>query len=585
MKYLFSLLLTSTVFLPLHSQTTQKGQVRELNSNKRPIPGTQIIFADASSEISGSDGGFTLVFQNKKPGDLIFKERIHKQGYELVNEKDFDIVKIGNTDQLGVDIILALAGTVDAAKKEYYDVSDAALLASFNREKSSLRQQLEQARISQGVYANQLQNLQEQYNNQQKELDRLAEKFARVNFDDVSNLYREALDLYKAGKIDEAIHKLESAKLGERTQQIINEQKRIQAAEEEISRQKAELEEEKKEQIEQIQLLAELYALNLRIDEAVDQFDQLLRLDSTDLNILQQAGDFFQEHHRYDRALQVFAQITQHPEVPDWQKANAKGHLGELYALKGRLPISLNHTITLRDIYRKLSLEDPVSSFFKGNLAISYSKLGETYTSLGQLDSALTYFQERSRLGLQLYQDYPQNVNFKNGLAISYEKLGSTYTSLGQLDSALTYFIDETGLFVELYQDYPQNVNFKNGLAISYEKLGSTYTSLGQLDSALTYFIDETGLFVELYQDYPQNVNFKNGLAISYEKLGSTYTSLGQLDSALTYFIDETGLFVELYQDYPQNVNFKNGLAISYEKTRFNLHFARTIGLRFDLLH
>ena len=61
-------------------------------------------------------------------GDIIFLEEIRKSGYELVNEKDFEIVKISNTNQLGVDVILAERGVVDAAKKEYYEVSDSALL-------------------------------------------------------------------------------------------------------------------------------------------------------------------------------------------------------------------------------------------------------------------------------------------------------------------------------------------------------------------------------------------------------------------------------------------------------------------------
>ncbi len=58
-----------------------------------------------------------LLLQNKKPGDLIFMERIYKRGFELVNEKDFEITKISNTDRLGVDVILAPLGTVEAAKK------------------------------------------------------------------------------------------------------------------------------------------------------------------------------------------------------------------------------------------------------------------------------------------------------------------------------------------------------------------------------------------------------------------------------------------------------------------------------------
>ena len=191
------------------SQITQKGQVRELNSDKQPIAGTQIVFTDASSEVSGSDGNFALVFQTKQPGDLIFKESIYKKGYELVNEKDFEIVKISNTDQLGVDVILAVEGTVDAAKKEYYEVSDAALKEGYNRKIRALQKDLENAQLTQEEYLDQLKSLQETLQNQKERLDPLAEKFARVNFDDVAPIYEEALQLFKEGKIDAAIEVLE----------------------------------------------------------------------------------------------------------------------------------------------------------------------------------------------------------------------------------------------------------------------------------------------------------------------------------------------------------------------------------------
>lgn len=217
-----TLLLILTLLLGLvlqtHAQVTQDGQVRELNSGKKAIPGAQIIFSDASSEVPDAAGNFRLRFQNKKPGDLIFKERIHKAGYELVNEKDFEIVKISNTDKLGVDVTLAIAGTVDAAKKIYYDVSDKALFAGFEREKKVLRGRLQQAKMTQQKYLDKLTTLQKAYDQQQQNLDALAEKFARVNFDDVEPFYEQALQLFKEGQNDEAIEVLENANPAQRTE-------------------------------------------------------------------------------------------------------------------------------------------------------------------------------------------------------------------------------------------------------------------------------------------------------------------------------------------------------------------------------
>ena len=160
----------------------QKGLVRELNSGKKPLSNTTIVFDGASSKVSDSEGRFQLVFQNKKRGELIFKQEIYRKGYELVNEKDFDIVRISTSDQLGVDIILAPFGTVDAAKKEYYDVSDKALLAGFNKERSRLKKKLQAAEIKEAEFEEALGNLREQYDYTKRSLGQARRKICPRQF-------------------------------------------------------------------------------------------------------------------------------------------------------------------------------------------------------------------------------------------------------------------------------------------------------------------------------------------------------------------------------------------------------------------
>ena len=167
------LLLASLLFLTTLAAQTQTGLVREQNSQKQTIPGVQIIFEDAVPTTSDDNGLFRLVFEGRKAGDLIFMQEIKKSGYELVNEKDFEITKISNTTKLGVDIILAKAGVIDAAKKAYYDVSDEALIAGFDKEKRALRSQLQASQLDQQSYLDQLTILQKQYDRQKQSLDQV----------------------------------------------------------------------------------------------------------------------------------------------------------------------------------------------------------------------------------------------------------------------------------------------------------------------------------------------------------------------------------------------------------------------------
>ena len=569
LTFSFALTLALTLSsLPLLAQqkTLQHGLVRELNSGKKPLGGVSVKFDEAVPTNSDDQGNFRLAFLDKKPGEHIFLIEAQKQGYELVNGKELEVLKISDNDSLGRDLILAKAGVVEAAKKQYYGVSDSALLASFEREKRSLRARLKKAELSEAAFSDQLQALQAQYDLQKQNLDALAEKFARVNFDDVEPIYEEALRLFLAGKVNEAITALEGAGLLTRTQQIIQEEQRLIGAQAELDNQKAALVKEKSSQIKAVRLLADMYSVTFDPIKAEVLYDDLLLLDSTNLEILIQTTEFYQEQHRYDKAKRVNWMVIRHPEVEEWEVANAYWRLGDLQTVTGSLPNALVTYTQFHEKYKNLLKEEPSSSFNKKHLAISYAKLGETHNARGNLEPTLTFFQECSRLSKELYDAYPESVSLKNGLAIAYEKLGETHTWLGQLDSALTFFQERSRLAKELYNAYPDNVDFKYGLAISYEKLGSTHTSLGQLDSALTFFQNETQLFKKLYDVYPYNIASKNGLAIAYEKLGSTHTSLGQLDSALTFFQEQSRLGKELYDAYPNNVNFKYGLSVSYSK-------------------
>ncbi len=566
MKSVITLLFSLVIVLPLCAQKIQKSMVREQNSGKKPVPGAQVVFSEANPVISDNDGLFTLSFPRKKAGEWTFLEDVQKSGYELVNKKEIEQVKLSADERLGVDVILAPAGKLDAARREYYDISDKALLAGFEREKKNLRDKLQKAQLNQQEYEEKYESLQKQYDQQQQQLDQLADKFARVNFDDVSPVYQEALELYKAGHIDQAIAKLESINPAKRTEEIIKEEKRIGDAQKELDARRAALEIEKRQQIANLKLLADMYSADFDPVKAEAQYDQLLRLDSTDVEILINAAQFYSNNYSYDKALHICHYIITSPKMEEWQIANAYGLIGDLHISTGNIPAAIEAYTKANASHQALYSNDTSSSFQLTNFAISYDRLGNSYLALGQLDTALAYFENETRLFEILYTDYPQNMDIKNGLAISYEKQGETYFALGNFGKALIFFENYRKLEKDLCVIYPQNAEFKNNLAISYEKLGDTYTSMEMLTKALVYFEERFRLSHELYDMYPKSLDFKINLAISSIKLGEANIRLGKVDDALNSFKQASKLFKELFEANPRNVNFKNFLAVSYEK-------------------
>lgn len=590
----------------------QNTSIRELNSNRKPLGGVFVKFEHAGSTNSDTRGFVQLVFQGLNAGDLIFLEDIKKSGFEIVNRKDFEVMKISSNTDLGTDIIMARKGVVDAAKKEYYGLSDKALLHGFEKEKKALRTKLKNAQLKQEDYFTQLQGIQEKYEEQKASLDALASKFARINFDDVEPVYQEALELFKKGNINEAIAKLEAVNPTARTAQIMREEERIIRAQQDLDAQKEQLALDKEKQIATIQLLADMYNLNFELAKAEDQYDQLLLLDSTNLEILIKAADFYKTQHLYVKAKRAFLKIIEHPQSDTFNIATSFLHLGRLHIQTGdyaealqaleqshlltqnlyeqnpevpyfkkelvvvklnltRLLLShlgdldqaLSYDMASLEMSKELNNAYPQDNFYKSLLANSYQNQGEINQAMGMFDQAFDFYKKFNQLYQEIYHADTTNAGVKDKLAISYDKLGSVCFSLDSLHASLENYETAARLAKELSDANPKSINFKRGLAISYSKMGQVHSRIGSLDMALSSFETYHALAGELKEAYPENVNFKRDFVTATGALGDTYNAMGNLPKALTFYEKELSLAEELYQSSPQNIYFKNSLATS----------------------
>ena len=446
------------------------------------------------------------------------------------------------------------------------DVLAKKIIANINRQMDGLNQKIDALPEGSGrieALQDSLAFLAQELSQKQTLIKEISKQIVRTDFETALPSTRRAIQYLEAVQIDSAIVVLESAKLKEGLNVILEEEQKLKEKQEDIERQK-------KEHIEGLMTLARSYVLNFRKDtamrdSAIFTFERAVFADTSLYQNMYDYVSFLQSIKAYEKAQSLFTLLLKKPIEP-WQRGNTLIHLGELAEEQGQFDQAIQRYEESFRLYNQLHKDYPDYELYAQNFAVSYSKLGGIFEAQGQLDSALFYYRSRNRLSEELYDSNPQSEKIKNGLAISYEKLGGIFEAQGQLDSALFYYEDETVLFKELYDSNPQSEKIKNGLAISYEKLGGIFEAQGQLDSALFYYQDETVLFKELYDSNPQSEKIKNGLAISYSKLGGIFEAQGQLDSALFYYRSRNRLSEELYDSNPQSEKIKNGLAISYEK-------------------
>lgn len=86
-----------------------RGLVVLQNSNGQSVSGAQISAFDANAQTSDSSGRFELVFAaNKKAGDKVVLS-VQKQGLEVVNRKELDVIIPANPDDV-VKIVMCIPG-------------------------------------------------------------------------------------------------------------------------------------------------------------------------------------------------------------------------------------------------------------------------------------------------------------------------------------------------------------------------------------------------------------------------------------------------------------------------------------------
>ncbi|MFZ4402183.1 MAG: tetratricopeptide repeat protein [Bacteroidales bacterium] len=303
MKHTLFLIFIIFPFL-LNSQTIIKGLVAEQNSGNKPIGGVQIIVLGSTPEQTDNAGLFQLVFTSKKPGDRIIVSEIFKKGYEIVNKDIVNNWLIPSNQGDKTKIVMCPEGLIAQNTLKYYDISLAGLTNGYESRIKSLQAKMTKAEIDAKTYGELAKAVSEQFENQQKQLEELAGKFARENFDDCSSVHKQAFEAFKVGDISEAIRILESVnseveiEKAKQQQQnannLINRGKEILKKTDSIIRQN----------ISKLIFQADLYKTDLRYKDAEKAYRTAIDADSSNFENLYEYVIFLNNINDFDRSIE-----------------------------------------------------------------------------------------------------------------------------------------------------------------------------------------------------------------------------------------------------------------------------------------
>lgn len=549
MHHLFLLLfITNNLF---SQQPTQRGKVREINSNKKSLRGVLIKCFKSNSKESGQDGTFTLKFERSiKVGDRIAFDLIKKEGYIVTNEDQFNNLVFSADGNLTPDIIMAKRSYIETREGTIAKNAIKEIKREYNIVLDSLKKQLKFSKISVEFFQLQKTKLSENRDLKIERTKSSASYYARINKDDNNKLMNKALNLYESGKVDQANKVFEEAKIDKKLKDATNE--------------KTHKESEIKKGFDNMIASATGNVIKYP-DRAVNIITEMLNSSENDLDALNLAANFYDEHYFSQHAIQNYSKITVHLESSEKQKANAHSSIGRLYFSLGNINKAKEHFDEFHRVSKLLYNMDSLSSS-KNNLAISHKLIGDVNISIGNLDNALNSYLKYNSQAKELHLADLENKGHRYILASSFEKLGNIYNTTGNLKEAAIFYQENNKLAKELNLADSENFEFKKLLAISYGNLGDTYRSAGNLEKAIELYENYNHIVKDFRKNNKINAEIDNLLAISYEKLGNAYYDLGDLKQALAMYQKYNRIEEELSLDLPDVIKFKYRLAISYER-------------------
>jgi len=543
--------------------------------------------------VSDGTGRFRLAFPNNDAGDTV-RLNISTRIYELVNHpRDLLVVLPENPEDKQVHLVVCKRGERDRNAVEYYEISTRYLENAFAREKAELqghiiflqdsltssggavagfKEQLEQSR-------QELEQLEFRYQAQLDNAWILANEFAQTDLAQSDSLYRAAFELFTKSDIEAARALLDGKSRQQKLADIYEKERQIASEKEKLEKMKAavakqekrvaeeakELEEVKKKEAASSLLGARMARLALDYRTAKKHLDEAMRLDSSHLEVLMAAGDYYSEMNQAGLALEYYQRGL---------KLSPNSFFKGAFEIKSGLEyFQLNQPEKAEHSF--------LSALFNFKRNMSGSDLYTSDVAQGHLALGVLYAQNKDDAGLAEGQ-------FRKAIEIWKEISGNpaaTYQlPIGQAYEQLAVFFDRKARFSEAEKAYREALFIKEQLAASdslqyrselislYNNLGIFYKNRQEYDKAAQYLGRAIEIIAPLLEAAPEV--YEPDWAKAKHNLGDTELARDQYKTAHEAYLESESIYRRLVGIQPDSYNpllasTLNSMGNLYFETRY----------------
>ncbi len=202
------------VSIPGFGQVTLKGIAVKMNSSFTPVAGVEVVAYGGVPDVTDEAGLFFLKLPDASSGDLVFDIRVSKKDMEVVNVKEIE-QWVASEDIL-YKVVLCPKGQIEESRMRFYNVGKTYYQKEYERKLVEIKLERERQQADSLEFERSIAELNMEYDKRMKLLDFYADKFARINKDELSEMERQAFSLVENGQIDEAIQVYEQSGIVEK---------------------------------------------------------------------------------------------------------------------------------------------------------------------------------------------------------------------------------------------------------------------------------------------------------------------------------------------------------------------------------
>ena len=509
----------------------QKGYVKTIGrpgKKGQRIANVSIYPKEGQGNSTNSDvnGDFSLPIKSKS----FYINKITKTGYEPADADLLSTQFVCSANPL----IILLANSAELREernkvsRKLYDN----LNQKLKEQQEKLDKLLNEKKISEEKYREEINLLYSKYDKNDALVREMAEKYSKLDFDQLNYFDQKVSELIMNGNLTEADSIL-------RTKGDINQRRKeldaLNTANDEVRNNLEKSEAVAKAQAEELATdyfhHFEICKLSFEFDSAAYYIKERASLfNSTNIDFLNEAGDFFRDYACiYDEALLFYEKALEQTKKEYGENhvdaATSYNNIASIYKKQGKYDEALERYNKALDIWKSILSENHV------DVALSYNNIASVYDTQGKYNEALELYNKALNILKSILGENHVCI------ATSYNNIAMVYDKQGKYDEALELYNKALDILKPILSENHVYV------ATSYNNIASVYDKQGKYDEALELYNKALDIYKSTLGENHVDV------ATSYNIIASAYYLQGKYDEALELYYKALNIYKSILGD------------------------------------